>query len=123
MHLIPITRRQPCGLDTPGFYLQEVGHDFELAGSPHYLGHDLVAGLGKFTAIDEGYYAILLKYVGNPPTEWGTLSVWRPSKDGRERWRLRSRGGRPVAVPGHVVWSNMLPASIEKGGASCAVQG
>jgi hypothetical protein len=122
VHVIPITKRSAPRLTTPGFYLQLIGHDYELVGAAWWLGTNPVAGLRAFTAIDEGYYAVLLKQGDGPAFEWGTLSVWNPQR-GRERWLLRSRQGRPVAVPGFVVWSTPLPASIEKGGMACAVQG
>jgi hypothetical protein len=112
-------------LAKPGFYLQSINAALDLVGAPFWLGPDPAAAIEAYDAIDEGFYAVLLKPPDRPAREWGTLSVWAPAwgSGGRQRWQLRARDGRPVAMPGHVIWSPVLPASLERGGIACPVQG
>jgi hypothetical protein len=110
-----------------GFYLFCLDTGFGLKGWPIWLGLDPAAGIRAFHALGQGFYVVFRVAVDHaPPEEWGTLAVWGPPW-ARERWRLRARDGRPVAVPGAVCWDHLttLPVAgraAKKGGLTCEIQ-
>ena len=125
LHVHPIAFRTPPRLAKPGFYLWGLSTDYELHDDPWWLGLDPVAGLRAFSALDEGYYAILVRQPDSPKvSEWGTPCVWKSTATRKAGWRLRALSGRPVIVPGALTFGGIaMPANgadeNERGGLLC----